>query len=53
MVTGDHKKTAARVAVQVGILTQGEADEEHTIMTGEDFRKAIGPYEREWDPEDG
>jgi len=52
MVTGDHLETAKHVAVACGIVKREEIDEhEGVAMTGEQFRKAIGRYNKVWDPE--
>lgn len=49
MVTGDHLETAKSVAVRTGIIKQEELGLAG-IMTGEQFREAIGGYTKIWDP---
>jgi len=49
MVTGDHMDTALHVALEVGIITEEERDIKGIYMTGEQFRTAIGGWERRWD----
>lgn len=42
MISGDHLYTARHVAMNVGILSQEEADQKHVCMTGEEFRQEVG-----------
>lgn len=51
MITGDHPETAKFVALQAGIISESEPDSDKVVMTGEDFRKRMGPYETIWDKE--
>jgi len=46
MVTGDHIETAKFVGIQAGILSEADSREDGTVMTGEEFMNAIGPFER-------
>jgi len=50
MVTGDHIETAMSVAEKVGIINPEEKRLDGIAMTGEEFRKKIGEYEKYWDP---
>ena len=50
MITGDHIGTAKNVAVQAGIIEQGDVEVEEVSMTGEAFRSKIGKYEKKFDP---
>ena len=44
MVSGDHYDTAVKVAKDAGIiLVDDETTIKNLVMTGEDFRKAVGP----------
>jgi len=49
MITGDHMETALHVALAVGIITEEERNIKGIFMTGDQFRAAIGPYEKRWD----
>jgi len=51
MITGDHLETAKAVAVRAGIVSLNELKtaSDMCAMTGEEFRAAIGPYQRYWD----
>ena len=51
MVTGDHIETARYVGIQSGILSEADSREDGTVMTGEEFMNAIGPFERIWNEE--
>ena len=52
MITGDHIDTALHVATRSGVITEEEQGCEGLFMTGEQFRKAIGSYERVWSEKD-
>jgi len=41
MVTGDHKDTAMRIAIDAGIITKDEMSRENVVLTGEEFRAKI------------
>lgn len=49
MVTGDHIETAMSVAQKVGIINPEERGLEGIAMTGEEFRKKIGEYQKIWE----
>ena len=49
MITGDHMQTALHVALKVGIITEEEQNIKGIFMTGDQFREAIGHYEKKWD----
>lgn len=49
MVTGDHISTALYVAQEAGIITEDEQSVKGIFMTGEQFREAIGTYDKIWD----
>jgi len=49
MITGDHMQTALHVALKVGIITEEEQNIKGIYMTGDQFREAIGEYEKKWD----
>lgn len=51
MVTGDHIQTAKTVAIKVGIIKPEERDNQDIALTGEEFRRRIGPYKKFWEPE--
>lgn len=52
MITGDHLETAKAIAVRAGIVSPNElTGSDMCAMTGEEFRRAIGPYQRYWDDE--
>jgi magnesium-transporting ATPase (P-type) len=55
MVSGDHIETAKAVAYRSGILdgADGQVDEASAVMSGEDFRAAIGHYEERYDAKRG
>ena len=46
MISGDHLDTCKAVASRAGIVTPEDLNLENTAITGEDFRKAVGPYQR-------
>ena len=50
MITGDHKATAAAVAIEAGIVTEAEANTPGVVMTGDEFIKELGQYSKKWDP---
>jgi magnesium-transporting ATPase (P-type) len=49
LVTGDHLETAKYVATKAGIISEEELVTEGYALTGEEFRNAIGPYEKDYD----
>ena len=51
MITGDHIETALYVAKKVGIISEEESNLEGIYMTGQQFRQAIGGYQKVWDPD--
>ena len=51
MVTGDHLSTAIYVALQTGIVSKNELNNNYVAMTGKQFREAIGRYTKVWDEE--
>ena len=54
MVSGDHIDTCKNIAIEAGIITQREADEEtNVVMTGHDFQSAIGDFYVEKNEETG
>ena len=54
IVTGDHIETAKFVAVQAGVVdSEEELVRPGAAMTGEQFRKAVGTYYRNWDEAKG
>ena len=50
MITGDHKETARKVAVNAGIISAEEMYDESIVITGQQFREEIGAYTKIWDP---
>lgn len=53
MISGDHLDTCKNVAARAGIVGPEDLNLENTAITGEDFRKAIGPYQRYVDQQTG
>lgn len=49
MISGDHLETCRVVAVKAGIVTEEESFEPGVVMTGDEFREAIGRYHKIWD----
>lgn len=49
MITGDHLSTAEAVAIKCGIVRRDELEHEGVAMTGEDFRREVGRYVKDWD----
>jgi len=47
MVTGDHIETAARVAVNAGIITESEMNEKFVCMTGSELQNILGEVRKE------
>jgi len=41
MVTGDHKDTAMRIAIDAGIITKEEMSKPNVVLEGEEFRQKI------------
>ncbi len=37
MITGDHKTTATAIALQVGLITHDDVEQQNTILTGKEF----------------
>ena len=52
MVTGDNINTAKAIAIEAGIVTKEEAEQEFTCMEGKDFREEVGGLKRLEDPSD-
>ena len=50
MVTGDHIDTAKAVALRTGLVKQEELQLKGIAMSGDEFRDAIGGYNKIWDP---
>lgn len=46
MISGDHLDTCKNIAARAGIVGPEDLNLENTAITGEEFRKAIGPYQR-------
>lgn len=44
LITGDHLETAKTIALRAGIVRPNEMTIDMCAMTGEEFRRAIGPY---------
>lgn len=53
MISGDHLETCKNVAVKAGIVKPQELTMENTALTGEEFREAIGPFQKYCDKETG
>jgi magnesium-transporting ATPase (P-type) len=51
MVSGDNIETATAVAIKAGIISEKEATEKYTCMTGEEFRSIVGNMRKELDNE--
>jgi Ca2+ transporting ATPase len=49
MISGDHLETCKVIAARAGIVKPTELNLENTALTGEEFRQAIGPYQKYWD----
>jgi magnesium-transporting ATPase (P-type) len=50
IISGDHLETCKFFGLASGIISQEEFDQEDVCMTGEEFRKKIGPISKIWDP---
>lgn len=50
VVTGDHLDTAKYVAKECGITDESNQFKDGIALTGEQFRDAIKPYRKEWNP---
>jgi magnesium-transporting ATPase (P-type) len=53
MISGDHIETAKSVAIAAGILDPDEAESGDAIMTGAEFRRAIGGAASVWNEQTG
>lgn len=51
MISGDNLDTATAVAIKAGILTEEDAKQKYTCMSGEEFRKMVGSLKKEIDGE--
>lgn len=51
MITGDHLETALKVAIDAEIITEEESKLEGIFLTGTNFRKEIGDYQKVWNAE--
>lgn len=51
MVTGDHLETAIKVAVDTEIITEEESKQQGIFLTGTQFRKEVGDYQKVWNEE--
>lgn len=49
ILTGDHLDTAKFVGLRTGIIQADEVNLEGIALTGEQFREAIGGYDKVWD----
>lgn len=50
MVTGDNLDTARAIALDAGIVTAEEADQEYVCMDGKTFRETCGGLKKLEDP---
>jgi Ca2+-transporting ATPase len=50
MMTGDHIETAKYVAIQSGLISEEEADEEGVVIDATQFREMLGAYIKIFDP---
>lgn len=51
MITGDHKLTAKKVAIEAGIISEAEANTPEVVLTKEEFIEKLGgpdSYTRQW-----
>ena len=46
MMTGDHIETAKRAAIDCGLITELESEEQGVVLLAEDFKKLIGEYKK-------
>lgn len=53
MVTGDNLDTATAIAVEAGLITREEAEQEYTCMEGKQFRELCGGLVKLQDTEGG
>ena len=44
MCTSENIETARAIALQAGIITEAEAEDEKTCMTGESFEETVGGF---------
>ena len=44
MVSGDHGETCKAIALEAGIINETEKEKDGVVMSGEQFREAIGGY---------
>jgi magnesium-transporting ATPase (P-type) len=51
MITGDHVESALFIAKAAGIISEEEANYDGIYLTGEQFRKQIGHFEKIWHEE--
>jgi Ca2+-transporting ATPase len=49
-MTGDHIETAKYVAIQSGLISEEEADEEGVVIDATQFREMLGAYIKIFDP---
>ena len=49
MITGDHIETAKFVARKCGIISEEELNQPQKVMTGQEFRDAVGTYDKIYD----
>jgi len=52
IISGDHIDTVKYVAAVTGLIKEEDKYSEGTALTGDEFREAIGPYSKVWDPVD-
>jgi Ca2+ transporting ATPase len=53
MVTGDNLDTAKAIAIEAGIITPEQAEEEYVCMEGKQFRESCGGLVKLNDPSEG
>ena len=53
MVTGDNLNTAKAIAIEAGIITAAEAEQEYVCMEGKQFRESCGGLVKINDTADG
>jgi magnesium-transporting ATPase (P-type) len=52
MVTGDNLDTAKAIALEAGLITPAQAEQQYTCMEGKEFRELCGGLKRLEDPSD-
>ena len=52
MVTGDNLDTAKAIAIDAGIVTASEANNQYVCMEGKQFRELCGGLKKIEDPND-